>query len=154
MSGTNKISLSNTAVCMNWSSDGVRMAIGFENGTVSLRDKDYDKESKNLLLNENIQERIWCLAFSSTRHVNKEYVLYVGTWEKNLYVIELFNYTVVECKRLNYDPISISLFKDDYLFLGSNNNEVNFYTKEGTYVNKIKENITDWVLSIKVIYSD
>jgi len=130
------------------------MAIGFENGTVSLRDKDYDKESKNLLLNENIQERIWCLAFSSTRHVNKEYVLYVGTWEKNLYVIELFNYTVVECKRLNYDPISISLFKDDYLFLGSNNNEVNFYTKEGTYVNKIKENITDWVLSIKVIYSD
>lgn len=136
---------------MAWSSDGVRLAIGFENGTVSLREKDCEKEAKNLILNPNVQERIWCASFSSTRHSHKEYVLYVGTWEKNLYVIELFNYTIIECKRLNYDPISISLFKDDYFFLGSNNNEINFYTKDGIYVNKIKENVTDWVLSVKVL---
>ncbi len=136
---------------MAWSSDGVRLAIGFENGNISLREKDYEKETKNLVLNPNLEERIWCASFSSTRHSNKEYVLYVGTWQKNLYIIELFNYTIVECKRLNYDPISISLFKDDYFLLGSNNNEVNFYTKEGTFVTKIKEYITDWVLSIKVL---
>jgi hypothetical protein len=128
------------------------LAIGFENGTVSLRDKDYEKETRNIVLNPEMQERIWCLSFSSNRNSNKEYNLYIGTWQKNFYIIELFNYTIIECRRLSYDPISISLFKDDYFLLGSNNNDVNFYTKEGTFVNKIKENITDWVLSVKVIY--
>jgi hypothetical protein len=51
---------------------------------------------------------------------------------------------------LTYDPVCIGLFKDDYFLLGSNNNEVNFYTKEGTFVNTINEGITDWILSVKV----
>lgn len=50
----------------------------------------------------------------------------------------------------------MGLFKDDYFLLGSNNNEVNFYTKEGVFVSTINESIADWVLAIKVyitIYS-
>jgi hypothetical protein len=35
--------------------------------------------------------------------------------------------------------------------IGSNNNEINFYTKEGTYINSINEGVNDWVLSVKVI---
>ncbi len=147
--GTNKFNLSSTAVCLSWSSDGLRFALGFENGTVSIRDKDNDKEFKSILLNEKISERIWCLSFSSTRHRNKEYVLYVGTWEKNLYVIELFNYTIIDCKKLYSDPICFALFKDDYFLLGSNNNEVNFYNKEATHITSISENINDWVLAIR-----
>lgn len=88
-SGTQKSNLSNTAVCVCWTSDGLRFAIGYENGTVSIRDKDNDKEMKLIVLNTDIVERIWCLSFSSTRYKNKDYVLYVGTWEKNLYMIEV-----------------------------------------------------------------
>jgi intraflagellar transport protein 122 len=96
-----------------------------------------------------MSERILCLSFSSTRHRNKEYVLYAGTWEKNLYILELSNYTIIDCKKLYSDPISFSLFKDDYFLLGSNNNEVNFYTKEGIHITSITENINDWVMAIK-----
>ncbi len=81
--------MSNTAVCVSWTSDGLRFALGFENGYVCLKDKDNEKELKNLTLGNN-QERIWCLSFSSTKHRNKDYTLFVGTWEKNLYIIEVF----------------------------------------------------------------
>jgi hypothetical protein len=59
---------------------------------------------------------------------------------------------VIDCKKLTYDPVCIGLFKDDYFLLGSNNNELNFYTKEGMFVHNITEGISDWVLSVKVIY--
>jgi len=61
----------------------------------------------------------------------------------------LFSYTIIDCKKLNYDPVCISLFKDDYFLVGSNNSEVNFYTKEGIFINTINEALTDWILSIK-----
>ncbi len=74
---------------MSWTNDGLRFALGFENGTISIKDKDNEKEFKSIILNPEIQERIWCLSFSSTRHRNKDYVLFVGTWEKNFYIIEV-----------------------------------------------------------------
>lgn len=97
-----------------------------------------------------MQERICSLVFSSTKHRNNDYVLYVGTWEKNIYMIELLNYNIIDVKKVIYDPICISLFKDDYFMIGSNSNEVNFFTKEGSYITKIAENITDWVMQIRV----
>ena len=87
--GTQKSNLSNTAVSVCWTSDGLRFAIGYENGTVSIKDKENSKELKVITLNADFLERIWCLSFSSTRYKNKDYVLYVGTWEKNLYMIEV-----------------------------------------------------------------
>jgi hypothetical protein len=87
--GTNKFTFPNTLVCLSWTSDGIRFAIGFENGNVSIRDKDNDKEHKLIPLNTEREERIWCISFSSTRCRNKDYVLFVGTWEKNFYMIEV-----------------------------------------------------------------
>lgn len=45
----------------------------------------------------------------------------------------------------------MSLFKDEYFLLGSNNNELNFYTKDGIYINSITEGIDGWVLAAKVL---
>jgi len=148
---TTKLKLNGNATCCAWSSDGLRFAIGFENGTIVFRDKENEKEIKIVNLDSKNKERIWCLAFSSTKHRNKDYVLYVGTWEKNIYLVELLNYDIIDVKKLVYDPISIGLYKDDYFLLGTNNNEVNFFTKEGSFITKITENINDWSLCIKVI---
>jgi len=41
------------------------------------------------------------------------------------------------------------MFKDDYFLVGSNSNEINFFTKEGIFINTITESLTDWILSIK-----
>ena len=77
-------------------------------------------------------------------------MLYVGTWEKNIYLVELFNYDIIDVKKVVYDPICIGLYKDDYFLIGTNNNEVDFFTKEGSFITKITENINDWSLCIKV----
>jgi hypothetical protein len=87
--GTQKSNLANTAVCLAWTSDGMKFAIGFENGSISFRDKDNEKETKNLMLNSDYQERIWCITFSATRYKNREYVFIAGTWAKNLYFYEV-----------------------------------------------------------------
>ncbi len=147
---TTKLKLNGNATCCGWSSDGLRFAIGFENGTILFRDKDNEKDIKLVNLDSKNKERIWCLTFSALKHRNKEYVLYVGTWEKNIYLIELFNYDIIDVKKVVYDPISIGLFKDDYFLIGTNNNEVNFFTKEGSFITKITDNINDWALCIKV----
>jgi hypothetical protein len=86
--GTSKQNLNNTAVTIGWTPDGLKFAIGYENGTVQLKDKENDKELKTLQLGQG-KERIWCLSFSSTKYRNRDYMLFVGTWEKNLYLIEV-----------------------------------------------------------------
>jgi len=62
----------------------------------------------------------------------------------------LFNYTVIDVKKLTYDPMCIGLFKDDYFLIGSNNNDINFFTKEGNFVTSFDDNLGDWVLALKV----
>ena len=84
-----KIKLNFNATCCCWTSDGLRCAIGYENGYISLRDKENDKEIKNILLNKNEQERIWCITFSSTKFKHKDYMMLVGTWDKNLYLVDV-----------------------------------------------------------------
>lgn len=84
-----KIKLNYNATCCCWTNDGLRCAIGYENGYVSIRDKDYDKEIKMIILNNKDHERIWCISFSATKFKNKDYIMMVGTWEKNLYLIDV-----------------------------------------------------------------
>lgn len=86
--GINKQNLSNTASCVCWTSDGLKFALGHENGIITLKDKDNEKDLKSLNLNQTIM----CMTFSSTKHKNRDYTLIVGTWEKNLYIIEVCYY--------------------------------------------------------------
>lgn len=127
----------------------MRFALGFENGTVSIKDKDNDKDIKTIQLDEDRQERISCMAFSGTRFLNKDYVLYVGTWEKNIYLVELFNFSVIDVKKLSADPLCITIFRDDYVMVGTNNNEISMFTKEGAFISNFSEGITDWALAVK-----
>lgn len=83
--GINKQNLSNTASSVCWTADGLRFALGHENGLILLKDKDNEKEYKSL----NLNQTILCMSFSSTKHKNRDYTLIVGTWEKNLYIIEV-----------------------------------------------------------------
>lgn len=142
--------LSYASVQTAWTNDGMKFAIGFENGSISIREKENEKEIKYLILNASNEEKIWCLTFSNTKHHNKDYTLIVGTWEKNIYIIELFNYSIIDIKKVTYDPMCITLFRDDYFMIGSNNNEINMFTKEGIFVNTISEGINSWILALKV----
>ena len=84
--GINKQNLSNTASCVCWTADGLRFALGHENGYIYLKDKDNEKELKSL----NVGQTIMCMSFSSTKHKNRDYTLIVSTWEKSLIIIEVY----------------------------------------------------------------
>lgn len=145
----NKYPLNNTAVDFCWTNDGMKYAVAFENGRISIREKEGDKEEKQIIINEEKQEKITCICFSNTRFLHKEYVLYVCTWDKNFHLLDLFNNQVIETQKLTADPISISLFKGEYVLVGTNNREINFFTKEGIFVTAITEGINSWVTSVR-----
>ncbi len=145
----NKYPLDNTGVDFCWTNDGMKYAIAFENGSIAIRDKDSDKDEKVIMVNEDKIERITCICFSNSRFLNKEYVLYVCTWDKNFHLLDLFNAQVVETKKLTADPISITLFKDDYVLVGTNNREINFFSKEGIFIQTITEGINSWVTCVR-----
>ena len=145
----NKYPLSNTGVDFCWTNDGLKYAICFENGTVVIKDKDSDKDEKEIVVNEEKQEKITCCCFSTQRFLYKDYVLYICTWDKNFYVLDLFNTQVHQSQKLTADPISISLYKEDYVIVGTNNREINLFSKEGYFVTTITQGINSWVTSLK-----
>ena len=146
----NKYPLNNTGVDFAWTNDGMKYAIAFENGTISIRDKENgNKDEKVIVVNEEKQEKITCCCFSNSRFLNKDYCLYVCTWDKNFHLIDLFNAQVTETRKLTADPISISLFKDDYVLVGTNNREINFFSKEGIFVVTITQGLNSWVTGVR-----
>ena len=127
-----KIPLNNIGVDICWTNDGMKFAIAFENGLICIRDKDKgNKDEKIILISELENEKIISCLFSNIRFLNRDYCLYVCTWNRNFFLIDLFNIVVNESIKLNADPISISLFKNDYVLIGTNNREINLFTKEG-----------------------
>ena len=145
----NKYPLNNTGVDFCWTNDGMKYALCFENGTVVIRDKESDKDEKEIRVNEEQNEKIICCCFSTQRFLNKEYALYVGTWDKNFYVLDLFNTQVAQTQKLTSDPISITLYKEDFVLVGTNNREINFFSKEGYFVTTISQGLNSWVTSLK-----
>lgn len=127
----------------------MKFAIGSENGLVTIKEKENDKEVKAFTISPGKTERIWALTYSATRHKQKDYTLIVGTWEKRIYLIELLNYTTFASFDLPYDPVCLSLYRDDYFLIGTNDYKINFYSKEGVFISAITEEIDDWVIKMK-----
>lgn len=86
---TIKVKLQNNVVCFCWSPDGNLLAFGQENGMISLKEKDKEKDHKYINFSNNPNERVSCVAFSTKRYKNKNFVLMVGTWMKKLYFIDV-----------------------------------------------------------------
>ena len=144
-----KIPLNNIGVDICWTNDGMKFAIAFENGLICIRDKDKgNKDEKIILISELENEKIISCLFSNIRFLNRDYCLYVCTWNRNFFLIDLFNIVVNESIKLNADPISISLFKNDYVLIGTNNREINLFTKEGIFIREIKQNFNSWVTNV------
>ncbi len=120
----------------------------FENVTISIRDKENgNKDKKMIIINEEKPKKITCCCFSNSRFLIKDYWLYVWAWDKIFHLIDLFNAQVTETRKLTGDPISISLFKDDYVLVGTNNREINFFSEEGIFVVTITQGLNSWLYS-------
>jgi len=72
--------------------------------------------------------------------------------EPNIQIEYKSNILITNSQDLNSFHIAIQYDRVKFFIdLLNNINEINFYTKEGTYINSINEGVNDWVLSVKVI---
>ena len=62
---------------------------------------------------------------------------------------DFFNTQIHQNQKLIADPISISLYKEDYVIVGTNNHEINLFTKEVYFITIIIYGINNWVSSLK-----
>ena len=144
-----KIPLNNFPVDFCWTNDGLKFAIAFENGIISIRDKDKgNKDEKIIKIYEDKIEKINCCLFSNHRFLNKDYCLYTCTNDHFLHLIDLFNTNVNHSIKLSNVPICISLYKNDYVLIGTNNSEISFFSKDGFFILNIKQGLNNYVKSI------
>ena len=68
-------------------------------------------------------------------------------WDKIFHLIDLFNAQVIETRKLTAVPILISLFKDDYVLVGTYKREINFFSEEGIFVVTITQGLNSWYCS-------
>ena len=100
-----------------------------------------------IIINEEKQKKITYCCFSNSRFLNKDYWLYVWAWDKIFHLIDLFNSQVTDTRKLTAAPISISLFKDDYVLVGTNKREINFFSEEWIFVVTITQGLNSWLYS-------
>jgi hypothetical protein len=73
---------------------------------------------------------------------------------KNKQLTQIGSSNVIEVKKFSFDPICVSLFKEEFFLLGTNNKEIQFFTKEGQMIKSIEEGVDDWAMSIEVRVTD
>ena len=130
-------------LCCSWTNDGQYIALGQQNGHVSVRDK---------LGNEKVRierrEPIWTLAFAPPS-ADKSDVLAVGCWDQTLSFYDINGQQMNKDRLLQYDPCSISYYGDgEYILIGGANRKVSLYTRDGVFLRTVTER-DDWVWAVR-----
>ena len=144
-----KYPLNKIGVDFCWSNDGIYYAICFEDSSVIIKNIDNDKNEKEIIVNKDKQDKIICCKFSTQRFLHKDYALYICTTNKNFYVFDIINIKIHQNQKLTGNPISISLYKEDFVLIGDDNREINIFSKEGDFLTTITQGFNSWVTSIK-----
>ncbi|KAI1715469.1 intraflagellar transport protein like protein [Ditylenchus destructor] len=133
-----KQKVNSRCTCCAWSSDGQYYAIGFYDGTVSVRSAigaTPTGEEMNRIERPG-KEPVWSLQFtlvSSSSGVHGE-LLVVADWNQSVGFYSHDNGQVVykTDKVLDYDPTTVHLFPNGCFFLATGSNKkLNLHTKDG-----------------------
>ena len=130
-------------LCCAWTNDGQYIALGQQNGHVSVRDK---------LGNEKVRierrEAIWTLAFAPPS-ADKSDVLAVGCWDQTLSFYDINGQQMNKDRLLQYDPCSISYYGDgEYILISGANRKVSLYTRDGVFLRTVTER-DDWIWAVR-----
>lgn len=134
----NKVKVSNKIVSSSWTADGSCFALGFYNGSVSIRSPSGDETFK---INRSDDSPVWSLAWTLTKL--KNHVLVISDWNKTLSFVDLDGNPVENDQNLAFDPLCVANFKK-YLLISGSNKQTTLYTKYGVKIGTISSN-SGWV---------
>ena len=129
-------------ICQSWTNDGLYLALGMYDGTVSIRDK---AGAEKVTIQRSAP--VWCLAWSPNRE--EQDTLAVGCWDSTLSFYQLSGAQTGKERYLDFDPCSISHFANgEFLCVGGTNKKAMLLTKEGNKLAEIGES-QSWVWCVK-----
>ena len=135
-----------------WTTDGLYLAIGMFNGSITIRNAAHCSEEKIVIKRD---APIWTMAFNPVRQTGDDIegneMLAVGSWDKKLsfYTIPEGKQVYGGDKELTCDPCCVSYFANgEYLVLAGSDRKAGLYSKDGTYLVTVAET-QDWIWSVK-----
>lgn len=139
-----KTKVTSKITCLAWSTDGHLLALGHQNGTISIRDnRGVEKVSFQR------SAPISCLQFSPLPGGESESdVLAVGCWDQTLSFYTLEG-PIGKERALGYDPCSLAFINDyAYILCGGSDCGVSLYTTDGIFL-KLLTSTEDWVWAVR-----
>jgi len=122
----------------DWTCDGQFLALGMNNGQISIRDQS-GQEKVAIQRNAPVWTLCWNPSPSESVHI-----LAVGCWDQTLSFYQLSGLQVGKDKKLDFDPCSVSYFDDgNYLLVGGSDRQVTLYSRDGVKLSVLKD-MDDW----------
>lgn len=153
-----KLPVTSKILCSSWTPDGQYFALGFEDGTVSIRDPT-GKEKTTI----QRKDSIWCLDFYQiSNKMNKEAkemaglttdtVIRLGCWDQTISYYDIENGNQIqEDTILDFDPCAItsdaaaSTTSDGkFFFLAGSDKKLSLWSETGIRLKTVSEE-TDWI---------
>jgi len=142
-----KVKVHSKILCASWTLDGNSLALGHEDGTVTLRDRNGDQKASF-----KRGGPVWCLKWSPSP-LEAFDVLAVGSWDNvgkgggTLSFYQPRGQQQGEDILLGFDPTSISFFTaGEYMVVGGSDRKAWLFTRDGIKLHPIC-NKKDWVWS-------
>lgn len=135
----NKTQVPSKILCADWSSDGQRLALGLQNGTVLLVDST-GAETKRI----QRSAPIWGLAFNPSTDLAVD-TLAVGCWDGTLSFYQRNGWQDGKDLALGFDPCSVQFVSQGkYILVSGSNRRAVLFTREGVKLGDLPKT-SDWV---------
>lgn len=146
----NKIRIGSKALCAAWAMDGEVLAVGHQDGTVTLRNASDGKTTAQF----RRSGPVWCLQWSPSPE-EAFAILAVGAWDfpgeggGTLSFYQQSGKQQGESVKLGFDPTSLSFFSaGEYLVVAGSDKKAWLFTRDGIRLHHICEK-KDWVWTAK-----
>ncbi|XP_023027775.2 intraflagellar transport protein Oseg1 isoform X1 [Leptinotarsa decemlineata] len=126
----------------SWTNDGQYLALGLNNGVISIRNKLGEEKSKIECTNNSA---IWALSWSTNKEDQTD-TLCVTDWSKTLAFYTLGGKLIGKERNLGYEALKVKYFPHgSFILIGGLNKACSMYTKEGIKLGVIGDTQNAWV---------
>ncbi|KAL0279839.1 UNVERIFIED_CONTAM: hypothetical protein PYX00_001315 [Menopon gallinae] len=128
----------------SWTNDGLYLALGLANGTVSLRNKAGEEKGR-IERPGGAQTPIWSIAWSPVREENHD-VLCIADWGQTVSLYSLGGKLIGRETNLGYDPLRVCYFNNgEYMIVAGTGKVCSLLAKDGIWLGNIGEQQKSWV---------
>ncbi|XP_027848854.1 intraflagellar transport protein 122 homolog [Aphis gossypii] len=119
-----------------WSTDGQSLALGYDNGCISLRNRS-GEEVANIELSDG--QSIWAITWLSSRY-NEDDILCITDWGQKLSFFNKYGSETSKNKNISLEALTIkTLCNDSYLLIGGCKGKCGIFSIEGIKLTEFED---------------